>query len=106
MNSPCGMLQMLELALLGKWIQREVERVQTSLTWDDKSSVNLAPQGHCTEVFLGTRVATRPLLKTFMPSSTRSIPRIFPRERVTACHYRKGYYRRRPITCLSARGLS
>jgi hypothetical protein len=67
-----------------------------SLTWDGNSSVNLASQGHSTGVFIGTRVTIRPLSKTFMPSSTRSIPRIFSREEVTKCHYRKSYYRRDP----------
>jgi hypothetical protein len=44
-------------------------------------------------VFIGTRVATRPLSKTFMPSSTRFIPRIFPRGEVTDSHYSKSYYK-------------
>jgi hypothetical protein len=57
----------------GKW-----KECKQSLTWDGNSSVNLASQGHYTRVFIGTQVAARPLLKTFMPSSTRSIPRIFP----------------------------
>jgi hypothetical protein len=35
-------------------------------------------------VFIGTRVAVRPLSKTFMPSSTRFIHRIFPRGRLQA----------------------
>jgi hypothetical protein len=30
-------------------------------------------------VFIGTQVTTHPLSKTFMPSSARFIPRIFPR---------------------------
>jgi hypothetical protein len=76
---------------MGKW-----KECKESLTWDGKSSVNLPSQGHCTRVFIGTQVATHPLLKTFMPLSTRSVPRIFPREGVTVCHYRKGYYRRGP----------
>jgi hypothetical protein len=58
---------------------------------DGNSSVNLASQGHCTGVFIGTRVITHSLPKTFMPSSARSIPRIFSREEVTDCYYRKGH---------------
>jgi hypothetical protein len=41
-------------------------------------------------------VATRPLSKTFMPSSTQFIPRIFPRGEVTDSHYSKGYYKHDP----------
>jgi hypothetical protein len=58
----------------GKW-----KGCMQSLTWDGNSSVNLASQGHCTGVFIGTRVTIRPLSKTFVPSSTQSIPRIFSR---------------------------
>jgi hypothetical protein len=61
---------------------------------DGNNFVDLASQGHCTGVFIGTRVTICPLSKTFMPSSTRSIPKIFLQEEVTDCHYRKGYYRR------------
>jgi hypothetical protein len=82
------------------WASRSNERVEKNaskgLTWDVNSSVNLASQGHCTGVFIGTRATTRPLSKTFMPSSTRSIPRIFPQEEVIDCHYGKGYHRRDP----------
>jgi hypothetical protein len=74
---------------MGEW-----KECKQSLMWDGKSSVNLASHGHCTGVFIGTRAATRPLSKTFMPSSTLSVPRIFPHEEVTYYHYRKGYYRR------------
>jgi hypothetical protein len=45
--------------------------------------------GHCTGVFIGTRAAACPLTKTFMPSSTRFIPRIFSRGEVTGSHYGK-----------------
>jgi hypothetical protein len=45
---------MLELALLGKLIQRESENdVNKVLARDGDSSVNLASQGHCTRVFIG-----------------------------------------------------
>jgi hypothetical protein len=48
---------LLELALLGKLIQREGEsNVNRVLTRDGNSSVNLASQGHCAGVFIGTRV--------------------------------------------------
>jgi hypothetical protein len=68
-----------------------VERVFAKFNVDGNSSINLASQGHCTGVFIGTRVTTRPLPKTFMPSSARSIHRIFSREEVIDCHYRKGH---------------
>jgi hypothetical protein len=45
--------------------------------------------GHCTGVFIGTRVAACPLTKTFMPWSTWFVPRIFPRGEVTGSHYGK-----------------
>jgi hypothetical protein len=45
--------------------------------------------GHCTGVFIGTRAAVCPLSKTFMPSSTRFIPRILPQGEVTCSHYSK-----------------
>jgi hypothetical protein len=61
----------------GKWR----ECLQSS-TGNDNSSVNLRSHGHCTRVFIGTRVATHPLPKTFLPSSTRFIPRIFPQVEV------------------------
>jgi hypothetical protein len=60
---------------------------------DGNSSINLASQGHYTGVFIGTRVTTRPLPKTFMPSSTQSISRIFSQKEVIVYHYSKGYYR-------------
>jgi hypothetical protein len=45
---------MLELALLGKLIQRKNEsNVSKVLTQDGNSSVNPASQGHCTGVFIG-----------------------------------------------------
>jgi hypothetical protein len=45
---------MLELALLGKLIQRGNEsNVNKISTRDGNSSVNLASQGHCTGVFIG-----------------------------------------------------
>jgi hypothetical protein len=45
---------MLELALLGKLIQRRNEsNVNKVLTRGSNSSVNLASQGHCTGVFIG-----------------------------------------------------
>jgi hypothetical protein len=44
---------------------------------------------HCTGVFIGTRVAACSLSKMFMLSSTRFIPRIFPRGEVTGNHYGK-----------------
>jgi hypothetical protein len=44
----------LELALLGKMIQRGRERnANKVLTRDDVCSVNPASQGHCTGVFIG-----------------------------------------------------
>jgi hypothetical protein len=46
--------QMLELALLGKLIQRGKEsNADKVLTRDDNSFVNPASQGHCTGVFIG-----------------------------------------------------
>jgi hypothetical protein len=45
---------LLELALLGKLIQRGSEsNVNKVLTRDGNSSVNLASQGHCAGVFIG-----------------------------------------------------
>jgi hypothetical protein len=47
-------LCVLELALLGKLIQRGNEsNVNKVLTRDGNSSVNPASQGHCTRVFIG-----------------------------------------------------
>jgi hypothetical protein len=47
----------LELAFLGKLIQRgNGESANKVLTRDGNSSDNLASQGHCTGVFIGTRV--------------------------------------------------
>jgi hypothetical protein len=44
----------LELALLGKLIQRGSEsNVNKVLTRDGNGSVNLASQGHCAGVFIG-----------------------------------------------------
>jgi hypothetical protein len=49
-----GGRQMLELALLGKSIQRGSEsNVNKVLTRDGNSSVNLASRGHCAGVFIG-----------------------------------------------------
>jgi hypothetical protein len=46
--------RLLELALLGKLIQRGSEsNVNKVLIRDDNSSVNLASQGHCAGVFIG-----------------------------------------------------
>jgi hypothetical protein len=45
---------LLELALLGKMIQRGIERSTNKVsTWDDDCSVNLTSQGHCAGVFIG-----------------------------------------------------
>jgi hypothetical protein len=53
-RSTNGGRQMLELALLGKLIQRGSEsNVNKVLTRDGNSSVNLASQGHCVGVFIG-----------------------------------------------------
>jgi hypothetical protein len=53
-RSTNGGRQMLELALLGKLIQRGNEsNVNKVLTRDGNSSVNPASQGHCTGVFIG-----------------------------------------------------
>jgi hypothetical protein len=46
---------MLELALLGKLIQRgSKSNVNKVSIRDGNSSVNLASQGHCAGVFIGT----------------------------------------------------
>jgi hypothetical protein len=48
---------MLELALLGKMIQRGNKRnANKVLAWDGNYSVDLASQGHCTGVFIGAWV--------------------------------------------------
>jgi hypothetical protein len=48
------MICVLELALMGKLIQRGSEsNVNKVLTRDSNCSVNLASQGHCTGVFIG-----------------------------------------------------
>jgi hypothetical protein len=50
-------MQLLELALLGKLIQRESEsNVNKILTRDGDCSVNPASQGHYTGVFIGAWV--------------------------------------------------
>jgi hypothetical protein len=84
---------MLVLAFLDKWIQREsgesackVQRGMAIawLIWSLKGIVGgiyIYPSVHY------------PLVRTFMPSGTRTIPRIFPQGEVTYRHYRKGYYR-------------
>jgi hypothetical protein len=71
----------------GKW--RECKQ---SLTWDDNCSVNLASQGHCTGVFIGTRVS-------IVPRQGRLCPRVpdYPQNIPIKEGYRpslqKGYYR-------------
>jgi hypothetical protein len=40
---------------MGEW-----KGCKQSLTWDGNCSVNLASQGHCTRVFIGTRAANVP----------------------------------------------
>jgi hypothetical protein len=53
-RSTNGGRQMLELALLGESIQREIENnVNKVLARDGNSFVNLASQGHCAGVFIG-----------------------------------------------------
>jgi hypothetical protein len=48
---------LLELALLGKLIQRKGEsNMNRVFARDGNSSVNLASQGHCAGVFIGIRV--------------------------------------------------
>jgi hypothetical protein len=47
---------MLELALLGKMIQKSESNVNKASTRDGNSSVHLASQGHSTGVFIGARV--------------------------------------------------
>jgi hypothetical protein len=53
----CHVLYVLELALLGKLIQRRNEsNMNKVLTRGGNSSVNPASQGHCTGVFIGASV--------------------------------------------------
>jgi hypothetical protein len=57
LRSTNGGRQMLELALLGKMIQRGNKwNANRVLARDDDCSVNLASQGHCAGVFIGARV--------------------------------------------------
>jgi hypothetical protein len=48
-----------------------------------------SPVAGTVRVFIGTRAAACPLTKTFMPSSTWFVPRIFSRGEVTGSHYGK-----------------
>jgi hypothetical protein len=76
---PHGGRQMLELALLGKLIQRgsksDVNKVSTR---DDNSSVNLASQGHCAGGIYRCLSAQHLELRTHVPSGAQIIPGIFP----------------------------
>jgi hypothetical protein len=61
---------MLELSLLDKLIQRgSEENANKVYSRDGDCSVNLASQGHCTEVFIGTRAAN-------VPRQVRLCPRV------------------------------
>jgi hypothetical protein len=61
---------MLKLTPLGKLIQRgSGENANKVYSRDDNCSVNLASQGHCTGVFIGTRVS-------FVPRQRRLYPRV------------------------------
>jgi hypothetical protein len=71
---------MLELALLGKMIQWGNEsNANKVLIRDGDCSVNPASQGHCTRVFIGRCLSAQRLdVRTHVPSSTWTIPGIFP----------------------------
>jgi hypothetical protein len=78
--------------MLGTFLSRKVNLTGKrkvcfkGLVWNAKSF--FPPYcGQCTGVFIGTRAAACPLTKTFMPSSTWFIPRIFPRGEVIGNHY-------------------
>jgi hypothetical protein len=69
---------MLELALLGKLIQRGSESsVNKVSTRDGNCSVNPASQGHCIRVFYRCLSAQRLNVRTHVPSGTWTIPGIF-----------------------------
>jgi hypothetical protein len=82
----------------GEW-----NECKQSLTWDDNCSVNLASQGHCTGVFIGTRVS-------IIPRQGRLCPRVLG---LSPEYSHKGMLRTiiiekllqmRPVICLPTRG--
>jgi hypothetical protein len=95
---------MLELALLGKLIQRgNGKNAYKVYSRDGNCSINLASQGHCTAVFIGTRVSN-------VPRQGRLCPRV-PGLSTENSH--KGglqtviiekLLQMRPVTCLSTWG--
>jgi hypothetical protein len=82
----------------GKW-----KECKQSLTWDDNCSVHLAPQGHCTGVFIGTRVSNVPRQGRLCPQVLGLSPEYSHKGRLQTVITEK-LLQIRPVTHLSTRG--
>jgi hypothetical protein len=74
-----------------------------SLTWDDNCSVNLASQGHCTRVFIDTRVSNVPRQGRLCPHVPGLSPEYSHKGGLQTVITEK-LLQMRPVTCLSTRG--
>jgi hypothetical protein len=82
----------------GKW-----KECKQSLMWDDNCSVNLASQGHCTGVFIGTQVSNIPRQGHLCPWVPGLSPEYSHKGRLQTVITKK-LLQMRPVTCLSTRG--
>jgi hypothetical protein len=82
----------------GKW-----KECKQRLTWDGNCSINLASQGHCTGVFIGTRVSNVPRQGHLCPRVPRLSPEYSHKGRLQTIITEK-LLQMRPVTCLSTRG--
>jgi hypothetical protein len=96
---------MSELALLGKLIQRGIgENANKVYSRDGNCSINLASQGHCTGVFIGTRVSIVPRQGCLCPWVPGSSPEYSHKGRLQTVITEK-LLQMRPVICLPTRGL-
>jgi hypothetical protein len=83
---------------MGKW-----KECKQSLTRDDNCSVNLAFQGHCTGVFIGTRVSHVLRQGRLCPRVPGLSPKYSHKGRLQTVIIEK-LLQMRPVTCLPTRG--
>jgi hypothetical protein len=93
-----------ELALLGKLIQRgSGENANKVYSRDGNCSVNLASQGHCMGVFIGTRVSIVPRQGRLCPRVPGSSPEYSHKGRLQTVITEK-LLQMRPVICLPTWG--
>jgi hypothetical protein len=95
---PIGTCSPRQVDPTGEW-----KECKQSLMWDDNCSVNLASQGHCTGVFIGTRVSIVPRQGRLCPRVPGLSPKYSHKGRLQTIITKK-LLQMRPVICLSMWG--